>query len=241
MTRPPYEVPSTQYFVLILASAAFIGCYSTTSDVTIAEPSLAEQLAVVKTGQADEILVSAAPASDDQLAETAEATALRVLLIDHADSRITAAGVKHLIGLPNLEHLRLRGARIDDAALGEIAKIAGLKILNIPRGEFSNAGLEQLKALPNLVQLRFGSPHVTDDGMLTLAELPALTRLHLIDVPITDVGLRILAGIEQLESLYIDGAELSEGAYDELFRQRPGLHVHLNQQHHDRDPHRHAH
>ena len=83
--------------------------------------------------------------------------------------------------------------------------------------------------------------YVTDAGMRTLAELPALRRLHLIDVPITDAGLRVLAGREQLESLYIDGAELSEAAYDDLFRQRPGLHVHINQQHHDRDPHGHAH
>jgi hypothetical protein len=77
--------------------------------------------------------------------------------------------------------------------------------------------------------------------MRTLPELPALLRLHLIDVPITEDGLRELAKIEQLESLYIDGAQLSDAALDELFRQRPGLHVHINQQHHDRDPHAHAH
>jgi len=60
-------------------------------------------------------------------------------------------------------------------------------------------------------------------------------------VPITDDGLRELAKIEQLESLYIDGGNFSDEALAELFRARPGLHVHLNQQHHDRDPHKHEH
>jgi hypothetical protein len=28
-------------------------------------------------------------------------------------------------------------------------------------------------------------------------------------------------------------------AYEDLFRQRPNLHVHLNQRHHDHDPNKH--
>ena len=199
MTHPQYLVLSTRYFALILASVAFSGCNSTNSEEITAESTFAQQFAEAKAGKVDEILVSAAPVIDEQLAGIGEAPALRVLLIDHTDSRITAAGIRQLIGLPKLEHLRLRGSGIDDAAVGAIAKITSLKILNIPRGEFTDAGLEPLKALPNLVQLRVGSPRVTDVGMQTLAALPALARLHLIDVPITDAGLRVLAGIEQLE------------------------------------------
>jgi hypothetical protein len=50
-----------------------------------------------------------------------------------------------------------------------------------------------------------------------------------------------LASLKQLESLYIDGGQISDAGIDELFRQRPDLHVHLNAAHHDRDPHRHPH
>jgi hypothetical protein len=77
--------------------------------------------------------------------------------------------------------------------------------------------------------------------MKTIRELPALKRLHLIDIPISDKGLAELTAIEQLESLYIDGGDFSDAALDELFRARPGLHVHLNQKHHDRDPRNHEH
>ena len=125
----------------------------------------------------------------------------------------------------------------------------------MPRADFTDAGLESLAALPDLIQLRFGSPRVTDAGMKALAKLPALKRLHLIDVPITDAGLAEIAKmnvpitdaglaeikVEGLQSLYIDGARFSDAALDNLFRQRPGLHVHFDQQHHDRDPQAHAH
>ena len=77
--------------------------------------------------------------------------------------------------------------------------------------------------------------------MPVLAGLPSILRLHLIDVPITDAGLAELAKIERLQSLYIDGGRISDAAWDELFRQRPKLHVHINQEHHDRDPNRHRH
>jgi hypothetical protein len=77
--------------------------------------------------------------------------------------------------------------------------------------------------------------------MTTLRELPSLQQLHLIDVPITDEGLRELAQMNQLQSLYVDGGNISDAAWDELFKARRNLHVHVNQQHHDRDPHGHPH
>ena len=240
--RPtPYQPLSTQYLALSLLLGLASGCGPTNLGPGVHEPSFDDQMRSVTAGQSEGIQVSATPLTDDDLAGIGAASALRVLIVENSSSHISAAGIRHLAGLPNLEHLRLRGPGVDDAALAEIAKLTSLQILNIPRGEFTDAGLQQLKSLPNLVQLRFGSPHVTDAGMTTLAELPALRRLHLIDVPITDEGLRVLATIDQLESLYIDGAALSDSAYDTLFRQRPNLHVHINQQHHDRDPHSHAH
>jgi len=237
MSHHQYSVLSTQYWPLILAFAALhLGCSSSNAPQSPTEPSFAAQLLAVQSGNSDEISVSETPLSDDDLAPLASAPTLRVLLIDHPASRITSAGLRHLGRLSNLKHLRLRGSAIDDDALAEIAHIQNLQILNAPRASFTDVGLAHLKNLPNLDMLRFGSPHVTDSGIKTLTEFPVLKRLHLIDVPISDNGLRELAQMEQLESLYIDGADLSDAAVDDLFRIRPHLHVHFNQQHHDRDP-----
>ena len=235
MTRTRYLVLST--FLCLL------GCDSPDAipAANDSEASFAGQIAAVGAGKSDRIQVESAPLADADLAELANLPSLRELLVDHADSRMTNTGMKHLAKLPNLEHLRLRGPGIDDEALAEIAKIKSLQILNVPRGDFTDAGLERLKELPNLVQLRFGSPDVTDAGMKTLGEFPALKRLHLIGVAIKDSGLAELAKIERLESLYIDDASISDAGWEELFQKRPKLHVHINQEHHDRDPHKHPH
>ena len=205
------------------------------------ELTFAEQIAAVQAGNEGTILVEQAPLTDDELRQLRGLDSLTALCIDHESSRITAAGIAHLAELPRLTHLRIRGSGIDDDALAAIAQLQRLTILNVPRGEFTGRGIDQLTALSELEMLRFHSPHIADADMPALGKLPGLKRLHLIDVPITDAGLAELAKIERLESLYIDGGQISDAAWDELFRLRPRLHVHINQQHHDRDPGKHAH
>jgi hypothetical protein len=205
------------------------------------EPSLEAQLAAVQAGETDEVHLTVRPVSNADCAKIATATSLRVLLIDQPDSRITAEGLKHLASLPNLEHLRLRGPGVDDAALAEIAKLTGLRFLNVPRASFSDAGIAHLAGHPRLELLRFGSPQVTDAGLQALREMPALTQLHLIGLSLSDAALAELARIDQLQSLYVDDIAFSDAAWEALFAARPRLHVHINQQHHDRDPRHHEH
>lgn len=222
--------------LLVCLTLAAAGCESAPQEL-----SLREQAAEVKAGKSDSIQIEHAALSDADLKELTALAGLRELLLDNVQNRFSAAGIKQLIGLPQLEHLRIRGAGIDDEALAHIASLDSLTILNVPQATFGDNALAELERLPQLVQFRFSSPRVTDAGMKTLAKLPAIKRLHLIDVPITDAGLATLAQIKQLESLYIDGGQFSDGAIEQLFRDRPDLHVHLNQQHHDLDPHKHAH
>lgn len=223
-------------FALLTCLMMLAGCESAPQ-----EASLKEQAEAVRRGDSDRIQVETTVLADDDLRELTGLANLRELLLDDATSRFTARGIKQLIGLPKLEHLRIRGTGIDDEALHHLAGLDSLLILNLPQAAFGDAALGELKRLPKLEQLRFSSPRVTDAGMKTLAELSAIKRLHLINVPLSDEGLAELAKIEQLESLYIDGGNFSDLAVEQLFRQRPQLHVHLNQQHHDLDPHKHPH
>ena len=215
---------------------ALAGCQNEPQEAT-----LTQQAAAVRAGETDRILIETAIPGDQELREITGLENLRELLLDNPRCRFTAGGIRQLIGLPKLEHLRIRGAGVDDEALEHLAGIETLVILNVPQATFGNDSLGELKRLPRLAQLRFSSPRVTDAGMKTLAELPALAQLHLINVPITDKGLEELAKIERLQSLYIDGGQLSDLAIEKLFRERPDLHVHLNQSHHDLDPHKHEH
>jgi len=65
--------------------------------------------------------------------------------------------------------------------------------------------------------------------------------LHLIDVPIGDDGLTVLQRLPGLWNLYLDGAGVSDEAWERYFQACPRVHVHIDQAHHDRDPHGHLH
>jgi hypothetical protein len=235
-----YSAQSTGYPVLGFVLLFITGCGPTNLG-TVVEPSFTQQLDAVKAGHSKAIHVASWRVADDDVAQIGQATELRTLIIDQPESRITAAGLKHLAGLPNFEHLRLRGPGVDDDALAQIAQLKALRFLNVPRGSFSDAGLAHLAGHARLELLRFGSPNVSDAGIKTLREMPALTQIHLIGVPLSDASLAELAKIEQLQSLYVDDIAFSESAWQALFDARPRLHVHVNQEHHDRDPHKHEH
>jgi hypothetical protein len=205
------------------------------------ELSLEAQMAAVERGESTRILVEQEVLGDQDLIALGKLTKLTDLLLDHPESEFHEGGIAALVDLPNLQHLRIRGRGINTECLRKLAKIKSLRILNVPQGLFPDEGLEILTELPNLESIRFGSPLVTDEGMKTVARFPAIRRLHLIDVPITDAGLAELTKIDRLQSLYIDGGQITDAGWDELFRKRPSLHVHVNQQHHDRDPHKHPH
>jgi hypothetical protein len=227
--RPP--------FLATVAILLAIGCNQVQSlHQPAAEMSLADQVALVRAGSSDEIKVATAPVTDSDLDLLTDLPGLHALLLDHADSRISASACQKLAAHPQLTHLRIRGRGIDDAALAQITRLRTLRILNIPQADLTDSGLAALGRLPELDSLRLGSPRVTDDGLPAIVAVSTLQRLHLIDVPITDRGLKMLAHMRQLESLYLDGATFSNEAIDELFQARPNLHVHFNQQHHDRDP-----
>jgi hypothetical protein len=205
------------------------------------EPSIAEQADAIRGGNGDRIQIEFTPITDDDLAALRGLERLEVLMLDHPQNHVSAEGLRTLATLPNLMHLRIRGVAIDDQGAEAIGGMNRLKILNLPQSELSDTGIEKLKSLENLVQLRIGSSKLTDDGIAHLKDFASLARVHLIDVPITDRGLAVFEKMPKLESLYIDGGNVSDSAYEKLFAAQPKLHVHVDQAHHDRDPRPHEH
>jgi len=230
---------SNSAFAFIILSLLLLpGC---SPPAETAEPSLAEQLTAIRNGSTDIVLIESTPLSDQELALIQDVPGLRVLQLDHADNKLTDAGMTEIAKLTQLRHLRIRGGNIGDEGLKTLSTMPNLRMLNLPQGKFTDAGLAQLKQMPRLDSLRIGSPKVTDEGVATLKDFPNLRSIHLIDIPITDRGLADLQSIPKLDSLYLDGANISDSAVDELFAKHPNLHVHFNQAHHDRDPHKHDH
>ncbi len=203
------------------------------------EPTFAHQLAAVREGTADSIVLERTTVTAYDLAQLEGVISLRWLMLD--DVPVSDEALAPLAALTNLERLKLGRCRVGDRGIEHIAALKNLRLLNLPDAEFSDEALARIAELPQLELLRFGSPHVTDAGMAHVARMPSLRWLHVIDVPITDASLEHIKGMKKLESFYVDGSNLTDDGMSDLVKSRPDLHFHKDQQHLDRDPRRHDH
>ncbi|MBI2479095.1 MAG: hypothetical protein HYV60_10820 [Planctomycetia bacterium] len=198
------------------------------------EPTFRELLEQVRRGEATEIITATEPITDEQLALLVDLPTLKHLALDNFQG--TPEGLRLITALPSLQRLQLRGGEIGDDTMAVIAGCVSLKNLNLPDAQFTDVGLAALKTLPQLELLRFHSPHVSDEGLAQIAGMKRLRFLHLIGVPVTDQGLTHLESMKQLESFYIDDAFVTDEGLERLLKALPTLHLHINQQHSDRDP-----
>lgn len=215
----------------------FVGC---TSSRDAGPPDdVAARLDAVLAGRSRSLVA-------DRPLEAAEWESLRglggltelVLVAGRADD----AHAEIIATLPDLQRLVLRESPLTDEGFRRLAALPRLRDLNVPQAACTASGIRALAAAPALRSLRLGGPQLSGpDVCRALAELPRLRSLHLIDVPIGDAGLADLSRLPGLWNLYLDGAGVSDAAWGEYFQRCPHVHVHVDQAHHDRDPHRHAH
>lgn len=180
------------------------------------------------------------PASDTHFQTLAAAERLRVLRI--SGGQCSAAAARWLATMPHLEQLHLRNVALDDAAIEALTDSKSLWLLNVSGAKLSPQAIAQLADLPRLRQLRLGLKGAADNGdayAAAVAKIEGLQSLHLIGIGVTDQGLRPLASLPRLQSLYLDDTRISEDGWTWLFTNHSHLHVHIDQQHHDRDPQRH--
>jgi hypothetical protein len=201
-----------------------------------APTGIVAQALAVRAGRSTR-LVATAPLSGAEWESLRGLAGLRELILEHGvadDGRVEV-----LATLPDLERLVLRESPLTDAGFRRLAACTKLRDLNVPQAACTAAGIRALSTLGHLRSLRIGGRSLAGaDVCAAVAKLPALHTLHLIDVPIGDGGLRVLARLPRLWSLYLDGAGVSDDAWEGYFQACPHVHVHVDQAHHDRDPNR---
>lgn len=190
-------------------------------------------------GKTDQISITASPVNDDQLEKITGKSQLRKLILDQGC--ITDRSGQTLASFKNLLQLRLRESPLTDASMAELRKLESLMFLNLPQAEITVQGIKALADHPNLQQLRLGGAGIDDEACEAMQLIPELRYVHLIGPSLTEQGVQALAFIPKLQSLYVDQCDLPEEAWDELLKQRPDIHFHLDQQHLDRDPAKHPH
>lgn len=210
------------------------------STVVPSAPPFEDQLARGRRGEGTRINVAKQVVTDAMLsALTPEDTWLKWVYLDAG--MVSDEGIASIAQLSSLTHLRLRNSPISDLGIEHLLNCPSLQVLNLPQCDVTAEGIARLAKLPNLWSLRLGGDRLDANVASSLSQLRGLRSVHLIGVPIDDAGIRLIAALPTLESLYIDDSNVSQAGWEWLFESHPDLHVHVNQQHLDRDPSGHQH
>lgn len=220
-------------FLMIAAAAVSGGCSPPVAPHP-GDATFETQVAAVRAGSATRI-VAAAPLTAAEWESLRGLMGLRELVLRRGVVDDTQAEI--LATLPGIERLVLRESPLSDVGFHAIARCSQLAYLNVPQAACTAAGVRALRHIPTLRSLRLGSRNCAGrEAGAAVAELATLESLHLIDVPLGDDGLAALAGLPRLRNLYLDGAGVSDEAWERYFQDHPHVHVHVDQAHHDRDP-----
>lgn len=234
------------WLVLTLGAAALVGCGVATHEPT-GEPSAAaargresDAISDANPDAISDVIITSAPLTDTEWETLRGRTSLRQLVLEQG--RADDSRTEILATLTGLERLVLRDSPLGDEGFRSLVECRALRDLNVPQAACTAEGVRALASLKHLRSLRLGGPRLSGKEVCeAVAALPQLRSLHLIDVPIGDDGLAVLQRLPGLWNLYLDGAGVSDEAWERYFRAHPRVHVHIDQAHHDRDPRGHLH
>jgi len=111
----------------------------------------------------------------------------------------------------------LRSSWVTDSDLAEVAKIPGVKTLDLSLSRVTDRGMRALRGADGIVDLNlYFAEQVTDEGMAVIKGWKHLKRLNVRGTKITDTTLEFVASIPTLESLDIGYAEVTDVGLDRL-------------------------
>lgn len=136
--------------------------------------------------------------------------------LDLSGGHITASGLQHLAGMPQLELLKLNECRgLTDSALEHLAGMSKLITLDLGRTGISDAALQHLAGLSSLRTLDLQACEVSDEGLAQLRNL-RLRRLGLRGTQVRDAGLQYLSRMERLAQLDLGETRVSDTGLEHL-------------------------
>ncbi|MGE5294792.1 MAG: M56 family metallopeptidase, partial [Solirubrobacterales bacterium] len=98
----------------------------------------------------------------------------------------------------------------DDSVLTDIARLRGLKALDLTVTTVTGDGLDHLREIPDLRWLSLASTPLNDEGAAHLASLGSLEYLNLRYTKITDAAMAHVGGLRGLKWLSLDGTAVGD-------------------------------
>ncbi|HUU16988.1 MAG TPA: redoxin domain-containing protein [Sedimentisphaerales bacterium] len=153
----------------------------------------------------EELSIHNSPITDVGMGYLTALKSLRKLTLSNVE--VTDVGYAKLGELSNLEDLTILANRnrqeyaIGDQGLAGVAKLKGLKILDLRAPNLTDAGFKHLGKLRSLQEMELKEIKITDAGFVHIGRLRSLRRLWLPSSDICDAGLRHLAELNSLQDL----------------------------------------
>lgn len=151
-----------------------------------------------------------------------------ILVTDYSLKTATDETLKMLRGINrDLSVDLVRGEKITNAGLSELAKCPNLRWLKIGGTQINDEGIAALGRLKRIETLDLSRLPITDKGVETLAslDLPELTELNLAYTSITDAGILPLSKLKGLAAVSVNSTKVTEGGAAALKKQAPDLQV----------------
>ena len=146
-----------------------------------------------------------------------------------ADGVAANSQLRHLAGLTNVTSLDLSGcSSLGEADMSAIGNMSSLRELNLSNCiNIGDAALANIAGLSGLTTLNLEDcTNVGDNGLKEVAKLTALTELNVANASISSYGLKHLITLTNMESLNIDGIDLSimnPAVFAEMVANMPNL------------------
>ncbi len=114
------------------------------------------------------------------------------------------------LGPDDLQMLGFDWKPVTIGSLAPLAKLTGLRAVNLQSTKFDPEEFRYLTGLQNLEVLRLGDYKLTDTGMEYVGKLTSLQSLALWGTGISDEGLRYLQGLTKLTFLALNGCAITD-------------------------------
>jgi outer membrane protein assembly factor BamB len=178
-----------------------------------------------------EVCDNVSDSSCDVLGRMRKLRALNLKKTAFEKDRISAAGLRKLVDLQDLEVLNLYAEAISDETLKELKPFSNLRELDLSLTSVSDAGLQHLTSFKQLTSLTllysegFAGPKITNAGLKPLSEMTQLSKLNLVGAKINDAGIDDLKRLRNLKQLTLVGSRISADGLNQIRMALPDCEV----------------
>jgi hypothetical protein len=139
------------------------------------------------------------------------ASLTKVRKMNLANTKITGAGFRDLVGLKDLTELIVAQTPVNDDGLKAIAALTQLKILNLSATKVTDPGLRELAPLTQLEELHVAGSSRGDTAAVNIAaNVKHLKKLYIDNNSVGDVGVLELAKVPSLQLLTLNGTRVTD-------------------------------